>query len=486
MKMKTLLLKIGILTILLFGGSYEETFAASDWANKCVSFGDIRKDKNPPFQHINCLLTNAALAADIPPEIVKAVAFQESHWQQYKDGKVNIASDGGIGIMQITTIPSAYKDRNRLKNDILYNIEAGVFILANKYNYVNSYGEKIPKIKGASKKEIENWYFPVMAYNGTKAVNAPIYQKNGLTNTGAYQEKVFTKMKAESFLNAVSFAKFPFKVENFLYDSNHNIEFKKIEYTLTDALHTSNHLLKKGDLVIVTGGEGNLREGPSTSGIANKLALKSTILEITGTFAFDKNIESKNQFVWLPVKTLDGKSKGFIASAYVRKHIDKTAPPLPVVNTVSDKSTVITGKAEKNAMVYAKVGSKEIGRATALNGAYSINISKQKAGTTIAVYAVDRSGNQSASKTVKVIDKTAPAAPTVNKISSKTSIVTGKGEKGALIFIYNGKNKIGQGSVDSNGNYKVKIKVQKKGSALTIYAQDKAGNKSSSKTLKVS
>ncbi|MES1040744.1 Ig-like domain-containing protein, partial [Peribacillus simplex] len=168
------------------------------------------------------------------------------------------------------------------------------------------------------------------------------------------------------------------------------------------------------------------------------------------------------------------------------KVIDKTPPSTPTVNTVSDNATVISGKAETNAKVYAMVGSKKIGEATAKNGAYTIKITKQKAGTSISVYAVDTAGNKSASKTVKVIDKTAPSISTVNKITSKTLTVTGKSEKGATIYIYNGSKKIGQGIVDSRGNYKVKIKAQKKGSTLKVYAQDKSGNKSKSKTVKVS
>lgn len=168
------------------------------------------------------------------------------------------------------------------------------------------------------------------------------------------------------------------------------------------------------------------------------------------------------------------------------KVIDKTAPSAPSVNTVYDSSTSITGKAETNAKVYAVVGTKTIGEATSKSGSYTMKISKQKAGTSIAVYALDASENKSASKTVKVIDKTAPPIPTVNKITSKTVTVTGKSEKGASIYIYNGSKKIGQGVVDSRGNYKVKIKAQKKGSTIKVYAQDKSGNKSKSKTTKVS
>ncbi|WP_285767532.1 Ig-like domain-containing protein [Peribacillus sp. SI8-4] len=179
-------------------------------------------------------------------------------------------------------------------------------------------------------------------------------------------------------------------------------------------------------------------------------------------------------------------TSGNKSSSKTVKVIDKTAPSAPSVNTVYDYSTAIAGKAETNAKVYAVVGTKTIGEATSKSGSYTMKISKQKAGTSIVVYAKDASGNKSSSRAVKVIDKTAPPVPTVNKITSKTVTVTGKSEKGASIFIYNGSKKIGQGIVDSRGNYKVKIKAQKKGSTIKVYAQDKSGNKSKSKTIKVS
>ncbi|WP_375088857.1 Ig-like domain-containing protein [Peribacillus sp. RS7] len=54
------------------------------------------------------------------------------------------------------------------------------------------------------------------------------------------------------------------------------------------------------------------------------------------------------------------------------------------------------------------------------------------------------------------------------------------------VRVYKGSKKIGQGIADSQGNYKVKIKAQKKGSTLKLYAQDKSGNKSKSEMVKVS
>ncbi|GKU83545.1 Ig-like domain-containing protein [Niallia sp. NCCP-28] len=168
------------------------------------------------------------------------------------------------------------------------------------------------------------------------------------------------------------------------------------------------------------------------------------------------------------------------------KVLDKTAPKTPSVDSVSDKSTAITGTAEAKSKVYAYVGSKKIGETTVpSNGKYSIKISKQKAGTSISVYSVDAAKNKSGTKTVKVLDKTAPSAPIVNKVTSKTTTVTGKAEKSATVSIYNGSKKLGAGKADSKGNYKVKIAAQKKGSTLNVYASDAAGNKSSAKSVKV-
>lgn len=167
------------------------------------------------------------------------------------------------------------------------------------------------------------------------------------------------------------------------------------------------------------------------------------------------------------------------------KVVDKTAPSVPTVSAIADNSVAVSGKAESGAKVYAYVGSKKLGEATAKNGAYSIKIEKQKAGTSISVYAVDPAKNKSGSKTVKVADKTAPATPTVNNVTSKSTAVSGKGEKAATVLIYNGSKKIAQGTVDSKGNFKVKISAQKKGASLKVQLQDKAGNKSGSKTVKV-
>ncbi|KAB7706297.1 transglycosylase SLT domain-containing protein [Bacillus aerolatus] len=323
--MKSVLLRAGLLTCITTGLFYGEASAETDWSSKCSSYGEIKPNENPSFQHVNCLLTNAALEADIPPEVVKAVATQENgNWRQFNDkGETVISEDGGIGLMQITN-QSNY-DQEKLKNDIYYNIEAGIEILNSMYDRTKT---DLPKIKGAGKQVIENWYFPVMAYNGIKPVNSPLYQLNGEKNKNAYQEKVFAYIEQHSFLNDTKLAQFPFSTTDFKYDPNSskNIEFLKREYTVTGQTHDSAYLFKKGDKVVVTEDGVSLRPQPGTSKSGNKLA-NNTILIINGNFSYDQS-SNENQFVWYPVKTADQKSEGYISSAYITKKIEQTEPLL--------------------------------------------------------------------------------------------------------------------------------------------------------------
>ncbi|WHX98509.1 S8 family serine peptidase [Neobacillus sp. DY30] len=89
----------------------------------------------------------------------------------------------------------------------------------------------------------------------------------------------------------------------------------------------------------------------------------------------------------------------------------------------------------------------------------------------------DAAGNVS---TVKfTIDKTAPKAPIVNKVTSTATIVTGKAEVGSTILIKAGTKTLGTGTVDSNGKFTVSIVKQTVSTHLYVTAIDKAGNESS-------
>ncbi|MFJ8266499.1 Ig-like domain-containing protein [Peribacillus asahii] len=469
--MKRYLLKAGVLTCLTLGLFYDEASAGSTLASKCEAYGEIQPNQNPSFQHVNCLLTNAALKADIPPEVVKAVVTQENGgWKQFDaNGKPVISDDDGIGLMQVTN-QSQY-DQQKLQNDISYNIEAGIEILNGMYKRTD-----LPKIKGANKQVIENWYFPVMAYNGIKPVNSPLVQLTGAKNQNAYQEKVFHHIEEDSFSGATLLGKFPFKTADFEYDptSNKNIDFKTMAYSLTDEIHPSAYFFKKGDKVVVTENNANLRLKPSTLSTSQTKLKENTTLIINGTFKYDLSATSQNQFVWYPVQTADKKLTGYISSAYITKKIDK-----PSVNTIDDNDTYLSGKAAANAIVEIKRNNKKFKSAKAnADGNFKVKIGVQKAGTSLTVTYKNEFNATSPATTVTVVDKTPPATPTISTIKKTTKTVTGKTEAYATIQLKVKQKVIGSRKADKSGKYTIKITPQKSGTTVTATATDKAGNKS--------
>ncbi|MGG2024776.1 S8 family serine peptidase [Gottfriedia sp. S16(2024)] len=162
--------------------------------------------------------------------------------------------------------------------------------------------------------------------------------------------------------------------------------------------------------------------------------------------------------------------------------VDKTAPSIPLVSKVT--YTGISGKAEIGSKVYAKIGKVSIGSSVVNSkGIYSITFKSQKVGTTINVYAVDKSGNVGAVKKVEIKDITPPAIPSVKSLTNTK--VTGKAEPGTKVYVKKGKVIIGSGTANSKGIYTVSYKKQKVGTVLYVYAKDKVGNTGKGKKVVV-
>ncbi|MCM3216766.1 Ig-like domain-containing protein [Niallia taxi] len=168
---------------------------------------------------------------------------------------------------------------------------------------------------------------------------------------------------------------------------------------------------------------------------------------------------------------------------------DSTPPDKPKVNSmnsISDQTTSITGITEPNARVYVYDDDNNTKWVKAdKKGNFKIAISKLKAGTNLYVRAVDTSGNESKSTVIIVKDKTAPPAPKVDKITPKTTKVTGKAETGVNLVVKSGNKSIGKGTTDSKGNFKVKIPRQKDKTKLLVYAVDTSNNTSKATTIYV-
>ncbi len=168
------------------------TFNTLAYANKC----------NPPREEIEAMIDEVALKRAIPSVILKAIARVESVYQHFNsDGSPKI-SGSSIGVMQVSNRNGLY-NHEKLKYDVLYNIEAGAETLLNKwsmssYQSVSSVGNMDPNV-------MENWYFALWAYNGWIQSNNPNTRRN------TYQQLIYATIKKEygQTINNIDFAYLP-------------------------------------------------------------------------------------------------------------------------------------------------------------------------------------------------------------------------------------------------------------------------------------
>ncbi len=121
--------------------------------------------RNPSFAQVSAAIDAAAQRRQVPPSLLKAIAWKESGWQQFwSDGRAKVSGDCGVGIMQIT---GGSWDYARLGRDYAYNIDAGAQALAAKMSQSSA---NVPAGLGADDKRVlENWYRGTYRYNGSGA-----------------------------------------------------------------------------------------------------------------------------------------------------------------------------------------------------------------------------------------------------------------------------------------------------------------------------
>ena len=271
--------------------------------------------ENPTNAQLNTILTQEAIIAGVPPELVKAIAWQESSWRQFrtaddpsglwKKGDPVVSFDGGIGIMQITE-PNMTADRElRLKEDIRYNIQEGLRILKEKWSY-SSWG-RIPKINGNDMNVIEDWYFAVMAYNGISRRNDPQYYPS---NT--YQDVIYRHIERMSQLTVTKFPESQLR-NDIYYNLAGSLLFRKEHYYVSGPFTTSKHFFATNDLVKATESGVRLRKSPEGAEI--RMTTAGETLQIVGPYQAGNN--SNNHFVWYPVKDMSSKETYYIASTYL-------------------------------------------------------------------------------------------------------------------------------------------------------------------------
>ncbi|MFJ7913694.1 MULTISPECIES: SH3 domain-containing protein [unclassified Lysinibacillus] len=320
----------------------DKNVLANNIANTCEY--DSASNVNPDYSTMNCLLTETALSYDVPPEIVKAIAEGESgNWRHFdSNGEAIVTADNGIGIMQITN--QAGYDQDRLKSDIVYNIQAGVKTLDNMFKR-----KDLPSINGGERDVLEHWYFAIMAYNGTKPVNSPIVQATDERNANAYQERILRIIEK---LELIDLTELPFKREHFQYDSNskENIKFSAMNYKFDVPLTKSKYFFKTNQKVSATTTNVKFRTRPSIDSPSMGTLREGEIVTITGPFEYEEVSTKKNHFVWYPVKRNDG-TKGYVASSYLN-YSASTPTPTPPVTPPTTGNVDVSKFADYNANQY--------------------------------------------------------------------------------------------------------------------------------------
>ncbi|MCK1991648.1 S8 family serine peptidase [Peribacillus muralis] len=208
-------------------------------------------------------------------------------------------------------------------------------------------------------------------------------------------------------------------------------------------------------------------------------------VKINGQKTFAATIAKQSAGTAISTRIID--NSGNKSVPVIFKVEDKTAPSKPSVNTVGDNTVKVTGKAEAGSSVTVKNRSTVLGKANA-NGAgnFTVTISKkQKAGIVLSITATDKAGNTSPIKTVTVADKTAPSKPTVDKVTTKTTIVTGKAEANSTMSIKVSGKEIGSATATNKGTFAVRIPKQKARKNLYVTAKDKAKHVSEARKVTV-
>ncbi|CAM5608094.1 S8 family peptidase [Niallia circulans] len=131
---------------------------------------------------------------------------------------------------------------------------------------------------------------------------------------------------------------------------------------------------------------------------AGKKKLGSAVADKKGKYTIKIKKQKENTKISV---TATDKAKN-ISKAKTITVVDKIAPAKPKVNTITTKTTKVTGTAEKNATIIIKRNNKVLAEGkTNKKGAFSIKIKKQKEKTSLTITAKDTSGN--VSKPVKKV-----------------------------------------------------------------------------------
>ncbi|REI06605.1 hypothetical protein DOS79_11050, partial [Staphylococcus felis] len=179
----------------------------------------------------------------------------------------------------------------------------------------------------------------------------------------------------------------------------------------------------------------------------------------------------------------DGQNDSAVSSVTVK---DTIAPNAPLINAVEAGATQISGQGENGALIVVKFpnGKTTLARVDE-NGNWTAHVPlvvpTLTVGDKIVVTSLDNAGNQSGTTSITVEDQTSPEAPTVDPVTSKTTVITGTGEAGSTVTVTFPDGTTVTGTVNEEGHYEVKVPDTvdlKDGETIKVTLTDEAGNQS--------
>jgi hypothetical protein len=282
-----------------------------------TSYEDIYKQEQPSIAEIKSMLHETAVTYNIPPEILKAMAYVETGMRQFnEEGQPVISPDGGIGILQVkmseADIKAKHVDVERLKYDIRYNMEMGAALLKEKWN---ESGKSIPKINDHDSQKLEHWYFAVMAYDGLTKANDPNVAEKGKV----YQDQVFEAVRQFSHVPVQAFPKF-----NVTYNNDGAMKFETLVYNWPELNTKTTQLHQAGEYVYTWGQDDFFPLYNKMGGTVAKELLPYTPLHITGG-PFEKNGISEHDVMY---KVTGNGIEGYVSSVDIQSGNVKVFPDL--------------------------------------------------------------------------------------------------------------------------------------------------------------
>ncbi|EOO04691.1 hypothetical protein IAW_06095 [Bacillus cereus str. Schrouff] len=212
---------------------------------------------------------------------------------------------------------------------------------------------------------------------------------------------------------------------------------------------------------------GNARAGAKVIAKVGEQELGNSYVDKNGEFTVDIPKQISGTKILVSVTDGQGTSKTSEVT------VIETIPSAPEVNIIKEGDTKITGNTKAGAKVVAKVGNLEIGKSQSdENGKFSIDVPKQKGGTSITVVASNSIGT-SVETSIKVRE-TSPGAPEVNSLTDMDEKITGKAKPDTNIVVV-GSNLTKEGKTDKDGNFSISIPKQPEGKVLSVMAFNTGG-----------